>query len=630
MTLPAAASRPDAPGVRALIAGLQQDLQDWLPSCMVAAADGLDRARLQAATADERVALGAVLSALQAHHKDWGARLLAGLQAALDEDGQAPPAPAPGDFDEPTSLTLMAEDVVDEEIAVSRLVQQVEAVAEQPLRELAGRCSGLRGWPEVSADAHPLRPALVARALRSTVAGLGLPPPQRVALLRELALVVGQALPRAYARELDTLRQWGVEQARFKLRLADVPARALPGQPAPVHAAAAGVVVAPELMDRLLAALANLGTMNPGSRALMGRLQAPARRLAESEPELLALPDHPLWQLLDRLASAGAVHDELDASRPGPIGDALESAVQTLERSFPPSVIDCVAALEQVDTAVASLLHEQACQVDAQARDMASQDQRDDEARRLREQLVQQVRASDLPPALGRFLLGPWAQVLTHSAQQHGADSAQALAQVDLVDELCELAQRPQGQRASVRQLNQCLLHARVGLDDSGLPADRVQTELAALKQLLVDPWTRAANEPDIEVEPWQGTDAPAFAPTQPMAPGPDLGLHEALPTVPLDLPERERQAAGSGTEAWLDSLRQGMFCRMHVMGQWMNTRLVWCSASRGMFVFASRHGGRLHSLSRRSLHKLRSAGLAASIESGQFVAQAMAELARD
>lgn len=630
MTLPAAASRPDAPGVRALIAGLQQDLQDWLPSCMVAAADGLDRARLQAATADERVALGAVLSALQAQHKDWAARLLAGLQAALDDDGQAPPAPAPGDFEEPTSLTLMAEDVVDEEIAVSRLVQQVESVAEQPLRELASRCSSLRGWPEVSADAHPLRPALVARALRSTVAGLGLPPPQRVALLRELALVVGQALPRAYARELDTLRQWGVEQARFKLRLAEVPARALAGQPPPMHAAAAGVVVAPELMDRLLAALVSRGTMNPGSRALMNRLQAPARRLAESEPELLALPDHPLWQLLDRLASAGAVHDELDASRPGPIGDALESAVQTLERSFPPSVIDCVAALEQVDTAVASLLQEQVRQVDAQAQDMASRDQRDDEARRLREQLVQQVRASDLPPALGRFLLGPWAQVLTHSAQQHGADSAQALAQVDLVDDLCELVQRPQGQRASVRQLNQCLLHARVGLDDSGLPTDRVQAELAALKQLLVDPWTRAANEPDIAVEPWQGTDAPAFAPTQPMAPGPDLGLHEALPTVPLDLPEREEQAAGSGTEAWLDSLRQGMFCRMHVMGQWMNTRLVWCSASRGMFVFASRHGGRLHSLSRRSLHKLRSAGLAASIESGQFVAQAMAELARD
>lgn len=634
MTLPAAAPRPGAPDLRALISGLQHDLTDWLPRCLVAAAQGLEGARQRAGGAEERVALGAVLNALQAQRDPWSARLLADLHAALDADVHAPGCPAPGDFDEPSSLTLMAEDVVDEEIAASRLVQQVESVAEQPLRELASRCSSLRGWPEVSADAHPLRPQLVARALRSTVGGLGLPPLQRVALLRELATAVGAALPRAYGRELDTLRQWGVEQARFKLRLADTALRpasaAAEGPAAPPSATApAGVVVAPELIEKLLAALLNRSALNPGSRELIRRLDAPARRLAAAEPELLAAPDHPLWQLLDRLATAGAVHDDLDASRPGPIGAVLEKAVQTLERADPPSVIDCVAALEQVDNAVDSLLQEQARQVHVQAQDMAGQGRRDDDARRLREQLVQQVRANDLPPVLGRFLLGPWAQVLTHSAQRLGADSPQAMAQVELVDTLCELAQRPQGQRASVSRLQQCLMHARVGLEDSGFDAQRVQAELADLKQMLVDPWTRAANEPDIGIEPWHGSDAPAFAPTQPMTAGADLALHEALPTVPLDLPDGTLHGAGSGAQAWLDGLTQGSFCRMHLMGQWMNTRLVWCSDGRGMFVFASRHGGRLHSLSRRSLHKLRDAGLATSIESGQLVAQAMAELAR-
>ena len=69
-------------------------------------------------------------------------------------------------------------------------------------------------------------------------------------------------------------------------------------------------------------------------------------------------------------------------------------------------------------------------------------------------------------------------------------------------------------------------------------------------------------------------------------------------------------------------------FCRLFLLERWMNTHLVWRSAGRTMFVFSSRHGGRTHSLSRRSLQKLRAAGLAATIERGQFVAQAMRELA--
>ncbi len=97
---------------------------------------------------------------------------------------------------------------------------------------------------------------------------------------------------------------------------------------------------------------------------------------------------------------------------------------------------------------------------------------------------------------------------------------------------------------------------------------------------------------------------------------------------MPLDTLGPDDGEGGAHSEAWLEALPVGGFCRMHLMGQWMNTRLLWCSANRGMFVFASRHGGRMHTLSRRSLHKLRAAGLAASIESGQFVAQAMSELA--
>ena len=60
------------------------------------------------------------------------------------------------------------------------------------------------------------------------------------------------------------------------------------------------------------------------------------------------------------------------------------------------------------------------------------------------------------------------------------------------------------------------------------------------------------------------------------------------------------------------------------VVERWMTTQLAWRSRNRSMFVFSSRHAGRLHSLTRRALEKLRAAGLATTIEHGQLIAQAM------
>ena len=59
-----------------------------------------------------------------------------------------------------------------------------------------------------------------------------------------------------------------------------------------------------------------------------------------------------------------------------------------------------------------------------------------------------------------------------------------------------------------------------------------------------------------------------------------------------------------------------------------MTAQLSWVSDSHNLFLFSSRHGGRTHSLTRRMLGKLRNAGLAASIEQGTLLAQAMQQLA--
>jgi len=107
------------------------------------------------------------------------------------------------------------------------------------------------------------------------------------------------------------------------------------------------------------------------------------------------------------------------------------------------------------------------------------------------------------------------------------------------------------------------------------------------------------------------------------------LNLNASLPTVPLDLPPEagQSQAADNPAPVWTSTLEAGMHCRLFLLGRWMTVQLAWVSDTRNLFLFKSRHGGRVHSLTRRMLHKLREAGLAASIEEGLLLAQAMDSL---
>ena len=685
------ASARTRPSMASYLQVVKSDLPDWLSRAVNNTLGNLDRARLGTRLPAERAALGDVWTSLHTQRAAWTQRLVRSLAQALDDDVAASAVSARTSLPEALSLSLLDEDAIDEDIALSRLVQVAESDAEAALRELAARCSSMRGLPSVSPDANPMRPAVVAAATRQAVADFGLPSEQRVLLLRELGAAIGSQLVAVYARQRDLLVEWGVEPSRFTLRVTldgpvaagPIGARAAGTDPAPAatgsnpvdlvtqalrslraDGAAGAAAPGPDVMAQLVALLLSRAPLNDSMRALIRRLDGPARRIATHEPQVWTTPDHPLWQLLDRLASAGSVHgswpggDTADGTAPDPVGHALERAVQQLEEAAHPDAVDCDAALTGVDFVITSLHDEQVSRVAPQAEALHQHETRADVERRLREQIVQLVRNSGAPPPLRQFLVGPWASVLAHTAALLGADSVRMKEQAELVDELMALCNRPVGERLSRTAFTRCITHARLGLGDAAFPSARVHAELADLERVLLDPWQAWADAgPDAEradderADEWVDDKADdeadgdaawadpvpfavtvPFAATAPLDPAAGLGLHEALPTVPMDMLPGDAGGDVGGLPgragAWLDSLEPGQFCRLFLLERWMNTHLVWRSAGRTMFVFSSRHGGRTHSLSRRSLQKLRAAGLAATIERGQFVAQAMRELA--
>lgn len=668
------------PTLATYLQALKADLPDWMQRALQNTQDRLDRARASALMPAERAGLIDLMALLQARRGVWLPALVDAVAQSLDGDAKASPdAPAlPGAADE-LALTLLDEDTIDEDIALSRLVQAAESGAEGALRDLAARCSSIRGLASVSVDANPMRPAVVAGAVRRAVGGFGLPAVQRLLLLRELGAAIGGQLVQQYQHQCERLMDWGVAPTRFTLRLSLPDVRegrpggtgAAAGPPAPAVAPPAaapselatealrrlgvdaavqsgGTTPAPDVMAQLLGVLLSRVPLTNEARDLIRRLDQPARRIASQEPAVWQSPEHPLWQLLDRLVAAGTVHDTrppapgADPASPdgsGPmLGDALERAVQQLETSHAPDSAQCRAALSAVDFAITGLLDQQASRVAPQAQALQRHLARNELEDRLREQVVQQVRSSGAPPELRRFLVGPWSFAMAHSAQRHGPDSPQLRAQAELVDHLIAACLRPAGQRLSAGTFTRCITHARLGLAEAGLPTARVDAELAELEQVLRQPWGVDGGPPDGATA--SADAAPGDAPAAPR-PHPEalvtrfdatapLGLHEALPTVPIEMfPADDGPAGDAGpAAAWLDGLQPGQVCRLYLLDRWMNAQLVWCNEARSMFVFNSRHGGRTHSLTRRSLDKLRAAGLATTIERGQFVAQALRELA--
>lgn len=683
---PAPLAAAGLPGVASYLQAAMRALQGWLPGAVGATVGALERAARTAPEPNERLQLMELHVAAQRQAPSWMRQLLAAIGDAAHRDAES------ATDDDPVQertlvLTLLDEDAIDEDIAVSRVVQLAELRAESLLRELAARCSGLRGLPGVSTDAHPLRPAVLAGALRTAVGRFGLEPRQRVLLLREMATVFGEQLVKFYEGQVELLAGWGVEPIEFQVRPSlDGPPRLHPSGSGEVFAERPDGVRSPravaddalrrldvgggqfgalppaETMARLLAVLLSRVTLGSGARRMIERLDAPARRLAEVEPGLWKSADHPLWQLLDRLVSAGSVHTGFDLAADGPSAAAFEQALEQIERADQPDPGQLRAALAAADAAVTGLLDERVERVAPQAEAIDARLGRADIESRVREQIVEQVRRRGAPPALRQFLVGPWVAAVAHSAETHGPESLQFQTQAELVESLLDVCRRPRGTAIAPDRYTRCMTHARLGLLDAGLANPRVEAELADLARVLHNPWVRVEAEvpgtaepedPDVWTRPHvlPGTDPlPATAPITVIEAGPvsvitedgvghdgdasrSLGLHEALPTVLIGMGDDDASDPGRAEAAaasWVDALEPGVMCRVFLLERWMNVQLVWRSLNRSTFVFVSRHGERNHTLPRAALHKLRAAGLATTIERGQFIAQALGELARE
>jgi hypothetical protein len=590
--------------------------------------------------------------------------LIARVTDAIRRRLDAPPEPVREVTGDALPLTLIDEAQIDEDIEIARTVQAITSICDAELLQVTTLVCSLRGLRSVDPAAAPLPPLACANGLRDGLIALVPDTDLRHLLMRQMGAALGPELRRVYARLADSLHQRGVKPAPFRvktspalrsvsttlperdgtpsatsalLRLLEQARQTVPGSagqspgadaargaplrllddllPARGTGAALDSAASVTLMERLLAQVEQLLVGATGTRAILADLREPARSLAERDSQLFATPDHPWWQFLDRLIAVGTVHDDADDVAPGVVTRSLELVVRRMREAGPLDRISCQAAVDGVQRVVTRNLDQRHDALDQQSRALQAAVDHQELEIELREQLMLQLRSNAVFPGLRQFLLGAWTQAMTQATLRQGPQGEALNTLAFIVDDLIRALSRP-GRPVSSAQRAVLLRQVAEGLAGADLPASRVDAELADLEALLRQP-------PPLRLDPEQPM-------ADPITDDDAVALHASLPTVPILLTRTgfDSTLEADGHRHWLDTLSPGSYCRLFLLGRWMTVQLAWMSATRNLFVFSSRHGGRTHSLTRRMLTKLRNAGLATTIEPGFMLAQALDTLA--
>ena len=560
-----------------------------------------------------------------------------GLQEPADEPSNPPASERPRRR-QALSLSLVDDRQLERDIELARTIQLIESSAEWELRELQALCATLRRARSIRPEHNPLQPHMCANALLSTLQDTGLSHEARVVALQLCAQPLADAVRELCEQHCRLLRRHTVPAQDYRVRTA---APAVPAAPraerdgalrglaermahadrrstGPMPVATQDQGMPPQLVARLLEQIADQAEMDGSMRALLARLRMPVARAADADT-LFSL-DHPVWRLVDRIASLSSVNDGRGDGGLLALARLLEPIVATLEQTDRPDTGAFEEALNQVGEATIrlnsarlpplpepdivdiDLTSAPPCNVpEPNALPVHAVDAV------LRRSVAAQLRGSAAPPALRQFLLGPWVIVMAHTSARDGAQSPQAMRWQNAVGEFIAQAEAASRTREPLPASAALLELAEQGMQSASIPPHQLQSSLVELRCVLLH-------------EPAPEDHAPAAS------------RHDDQPsTVPMDMVVTDAETpAKQDRKAWLAGLVPGDLCRLFIQGRWMNAQLTWRSGNGQFCVFASRHGGRLHSLTRRQLARLRAEGLAATIERGQQVREAVDTLTRD
>lgn len=380
-------------------------------------------------------------------------------------------------------------------------------------------------------------------------------------------------------------------------------------------------------------------------RTTLRALEPVLQKLVQTDARFFSERNHPARQFLDRITSRSLAFTTLE--QPG-----FSRFMKTFDNAS--SVLaggdgDAAAferVLRRLEAGWARDEHEQRQRAEEAARALLHAEQRHLLAQRLAQDFMVRVENKAVPELVLSFLRGPWAQVVAESQLRCVSGTEDADGFLSLVDDLVWSVRVKAARRNRSRLVQlvpSMLVKMRQGLTMIDYPAERIAVffdELITFHEQAFD-GARTPAEQAEAVAAIPAVDAPEQAlDTQASDSLLDMSDYwmseaEAQDSGYLDEVHSEAPALVEPTEAvpvpqlWsAQTLHTGAWVDLVLEGAWVRAQLTWASPHRTLFMFIS-GAGMAHSMSRRTLERLRAQALIRLVSDGKVLDQALDAVAQ-
>lgn len=370
-------------------------------------------------------------------------------------------------------------------------------------------------------------------------------------------------------------------------------------------------------------------------RAVLARLQVSALHVALQDTSMLDSIEHPVWQLMNRIASAGVAYPAPGDKRLASLIAFCDAIAEEISRAQVADSAPFRRGLARVDAFLAEQLQWQLREATTTVTSLQRAERRDGLEQLLSQRLTEQMARVPASAPIRRFVTTTWAEVLAESMVRFGEQVEPTPSYLKAVDDLLwslRPPDHPQSRQRLVALLPGLLQRLREGMALIQMPAPDQQAVLDALMPIHAEalrpgPRAEAALTPQQIVQRMREEIVPESAPPRPFS---DSVIDIAsMETVPADFLATD---IGSPEDAarHVDALQPGDRFRLFVQGRWSRVQCLWRSAQGRYLLLAGERPAQTHSITRSALERLDAAGLVRPLEEKRVVQRAIDTLANE
>jgi hypothetical protein len=363
-------------------------------------------------------------------------------------------------------------------------------------------------------------------------------------------------------------------------------------------------------------------------------------KLSQGDPRFFSDRQHPARQFMDKITSRSLAFSSEEEPGYARFLKTFDNAVQVLAGGEGDAA-SFARLLRKLEEGWAKDEQEQRHRAEEAARALLHAEQRNMLAQRLAAQFAERLQGKHVPELVATFLQGPWAQVVAESQLGCIDGTADSDGYLSLVDDLIWSVQLRLARRNRTRLVELVpgmLVRLRQGLGRIAYPTERITDffdELITLHEKAFEGARPALASDGVNLpaaaQQAQSDQAELSPDAYWMAESEatDSGYFDHSSALLPELPEEPETADPGQEQNWTtDALNTGTWVDLALGREWVRAQLTWVSPHRTLFMFIS-GSGMAHSMSRRTMDRLRGLGLIHLVSDGRVIDNALDAVAQ-